>query len=284
MIKIIQSWEEMQSIGIQLMREKQSHGFVPTMGALHEGHLSLVKESIKENHINTVSIYVNPTQFGANEDLSKYPRTFEKDMELLEELNGVNYCFFPSDSIMYPRGYQTYVQNEIMSQVMCGVSRPVHFKGVTTIVSKLLNIVMPTISYFGQKDYQQYLIIKQMVADLNMPVQIKALPIVREADGLAMSSRNKYLTKPQREQAVCLYKALQYAQQKIKEGIFDVNRLKEMLHYFFNEYPLAKVDYIEIRDSNNLDTLDTVKDQALLALAVYFNSTRLIDNAVLSIQ
>ena len=269
----------------RIKKEKQkgrSVSFVPTMGAIHKGHLSLIKEARKRGDILVVSIFVNPTQFGPKEDLRKYPRSFLKDKKLLKE-NGVDILFYPTAKEMYPEGYSTYVTEEVLSKAMCGLSRPGHFRGVTTVVLKLFNIVQPDIAFFGRKDYQQAQIIKRMAKDLNFPVKIRILPIIREPDGLAMSSRNSYLNKKQRVDALCLSQALEAARVIIKQGerrsSVVIKKIKSIVRFKKS----AKIDYIEICDSDDLRSLKMIKDKVLVALAVYIGKTRLIDNIVFKV-
>jgi len=256
--------------------EGKKIGFVPTMGYLHEGHLSLVQQSKKKADITVVSIYVNPIQFGPNEDLDKYPRDIERDEKLLQDLE-VDYLFYPDDSIMYPEGFQTYVEVVNLTDLLCGKSRPGHFRGVTTVVAKLFNIVLPDIAFFGQKDYQQALVIKRMVNDLNFPLEIEVCPIVREHDGLAMSSRNAYLSEEERKIAPNFYKTLQIGMEKARES----GNLMEIKSWIIGELEgLAgvKVDYIEFVDANTLEKLDKYRKPILLAGAIFLGKTRLIDN------
>lgn len=282
-MKIIEQPKEMQKEIISLKREGKTIGFVPTMGALHEGHLSLVRQSKKENNITVVSIFVNPTQFGPNEDFNRYPRQFEKDRDLLEK-EGVDYIFYPSVSDMYPDGYETFIILEKLPNHLCGLSRPGHFRGVATVVAKLFNIVQPDKAYFGQKDYQQAQIVKKMVRDLNFPVEIVVMPIIRENDGLAMSSRNIYLSSEERKNATVLYKSLQRAKEIIKSGERDVKKIKEEMRKIISSVP-SKIDYIEVVDPITLESLDTIPSDGsvVVALAVFIGSARLIDNEIVYI-
>ena len=247
------------------------------MGYLHEGHLSLMRRARPQCDILVVSIFVNPTQFGPNEDFERYPRDFERDERLCREV-GVDVVFYPTADAMYPRPYLTYVHVEKLSETMCGASRPGHFRGVTTVVTKLFNIVQPHIAVFGQKDYQQSLIIRQMVRDLNFDVEIDVAPIVREADGLAMSSRNKYLSPEERQQALVLYRSLTRAEELIREGERNVDTLLQAMKTVISEAPDARIDYIAIVDAETLEPLSTVRHNTVIALAVYIGTTRLIDN------
>jgi len=253
-------------------------GFVPTMGALHGGHISLVKRAKQENDITVVSIFVNPIQFGPSEDFKKYPRDFEGDTEkLLKE--GTDILFLPVVSLMYNEGFSTYVEVEKISEKLCGAFRPGHFRGVATVVTKLLNIVKPTRAYFGQKDFQQSIVIKQLVKDLDMDTDIVTCPIVREQDGLAMSSRNTYLNEMQRKAATVIYKSLTEASDLIKSGIMDGFYIKGFLRDRLLEEPLISgIDYAGVYDTATLDELTEIKSEALLAAAVRIGDTRLIDN------
>jgi pantoate--beta-alanine ligase len=302
-VQIVKSIAAMQSLAKKWRRAGIQTGFVPTMGYLHEGHLSLVqraRQAVGKNGKVVVSIYVNPTQFAPTEDLSKYPRDLKRDLKLLREL-GVDVVFTPTDKEMYPRwgeatdepglamtargdarpttSFSTYVVEEKLSRPMEGASRPTHFRGVTTVVAKLFNIVLPDIAVFGQKDFQQAAIIKRMVADLNFPVQIIVAPTHREADGLAMSSRNKYLDAEQRAQAVILFHALQAAKKAVAKKSIPAARLKNDLRQFITAAPLARLDYVEFFDPETLQPVAQVKRGAHMALAVFFGRTRLIDNA-----
>ncbi len=286
-MRIVSRAAAMQQLALRWKRAGVKIGFVPTMGYLHDGHLSLVREARKrvgKNGIVVVSIYVNPTQFAPTEDLSKYPRDLKRDLKLCRD-EGVDVVFTPGDAEMYPGKaegkYSTYVVEENLGRVMEGAVRPVHFRGVTTVVAKLFNLVLPDVSIFGQKDFQQAAIIKRMVMDLNFPVQIIVAPTRREPDGLAMSSRNKYLDAEQRAQAVILFHALQAAKNAIAKKPVTAARLKKDLQAFLTAAPLARLDYVEFFDPETLQPVAQVKRGAHMALAVYFGKTRLIDNAKL---
>ena len=279
-MKIIKDIKEIQKLTGNLKREGKSIGFVPTMGYLHEGHLSLVRESIKENNITFVSIFVNPTQFGPAEDFSSYPRDLERDRELLEN-EGVDYLFYPTNETMYPPGYLTFANVNLLDETLCGRRRKGHFRGVVTVVLKLFNIVQPDSTYFGQKDAQQALIIRQMIKDLNLNIRFRVLPIVRENDGLAMSSRNRYLTTEEREQAVALYKSLKKAEELFENGERSSLKIKQEILKILYSHDLLKIDYVEIVDLAKLRPLNIVKDKALVAVAVYLGKARLIDNTIL---
>ena len=255
---------------------KGTIGFVPTMGYLHEGHLSLVRAARKETDTVIVSIFVNPSQFNPNEDLDEYPRDIDRDIRLLFELN-VDYIFLPTENEMYPDGYKTWVNVEKITQILCGKSRPTHFRGVTTIVAKLMNIVDPDFIYMGEKDFQQMVVLKQMAKDLNFRTKIIGCPIIREKDGLAMSSRNKYLSKQGRKNALCLQKSLLLAQKRFNEKVFTSNKIiAEMANLIENNKGV--VDYIEIVDSYTLEHLSELKKGCRILVAAIIENTRLIDN------
>lgn len=268
----------MQKLANKLREEGKSIGFVPTMGALHEGHLSLMHRAKRENDILVISIFVNPTQFAPGEDYRRYPRPFEKD-RLLAQKEGVDIIFYPSVSEMYGKEYSTYVEVERLSEGLCGQFRPGHFRGVASVVCKLFNIVKPNVAYFGQKDYQQLRIVNRMVEDLNMEVEIRECPIVREPDGLAMSSRNSYLSPQERKEALSLYRALNCAKSLINKGksIYDIISQMEKI---IEREPHAKIDYIKIVDPQTLEEVKKIRvgRKVLLALAVWIGKTRLIDN------
>lgn len=257
-------------------------GLVPTMGALHEGHLSLARKSVSENHFNVVSIFVNPLQFGPNEDYEKYPKVFEEDCRLLDEI-GIDAVFHPDASVFYPADFETRVNVKGVTEILCGASRPGHFEGVTTVVAKLFNVVQPDIAYFGEKDYQQFLTIKRMVEDLNMPVRVVGLPTVRESDGLAMSSRNKYLSPEARVMANGLYFGLMEMRNRFNDGIDDASRLIQMgMAEMMKRMGLAekfKIEYVEIADPETLEkrNMTVLKGDRALA-AIRLDGTRLIDN------
>ena len=257
-------------------------GFVPTMGALHEGHLSLIRRAKKENDLVIVSIFVNPTQFGPNEDFETYPRNAMHDTNMAYEA-GADVVFNPTVREMYPEGSSTWVNVEgDITSVMCGASRPTHFRGVTTVVNKLLNIVEPNKAYFGQKDAQQAAVLKKMVRDLHLNVELVICPIVREADGLALSSRNVYLSDEERSQAVILYEALQLARDTYMDGESDVETLIQLIKDKIETMPLAKIDYVNIYAYPSLAPIDQIKQTSIAAVAVQFGKTRLIDNVILN--
>ena len=284
-MRIVPTVTAMQKLALRWKRAGIKIGFVPTMGYLHAGHLSLVREARKyvgKNGVVVVSIYINPTQFAPTEDLSKYPRDLQRDLKMCHEA-GVDIVFTPSDAEMYPSNadskYSTYVIEENLGRVMEGAARPAHFRGVTTVVAKLFNLVLPDVSVFGQKDFQQAAIIQRMVSDLNYPVKTIVAPTCREADGLALSSRNKYLDPEQRAQAVILFHALQAAKKAVAKKAISSARLKADLKEFITAAPLARLDYLEFFDPGTLQPVSSVKRGRQMALAVYFGKTRLIDNA-----
>jgi pantoate--beta-alanine ligase len=282
-MKIIKKVSDMRMLIKDLKKNGLTVGFVPTMGYLHDGHLSLVKNSKKENDFTIVSIFVNPTQFGPNEDLESYPRDFSRDSELLESLK-VDCVFAPDVKEMYPNNFSTYVVPKDLTDVLCGARRPGHFRGVTTIVSKLFNIIQPDRAYFGQKDAQQFFVLKRMVRDLNFDIELRRIPIVREPDGLAMSSRNIYLTKEERKDAVLLYKSLKLAEEMIERGERDSKKIIFSMRSLISKSPHAKIDYVEIVDTTNLRPLDRISGEVLIALAVYFGKARLIDNTIVRLD
>jgi len=255
-------------------------GLVPTMGFLHEGHLSLIRRARDECDHVVVSIFVNPTQFGPKEDLSKYPRDIERDLKLIEPL-GTDLVWMPSAEIMYPQGYQTWVEVEAITSPLEGAMRPGHFKGVTTIVAKLFNGVQPHKAYFGQKDAQQVAVIRQMVRDLNFPLEIVVCPIVREPDGLAMSSRNVYLDPEQRKAATVLFRSLSAAKEAYEKDERDAEKVRGKMKEVLAGEPLAEPQYVSCADYDTLEELNEIKGKALLSMAVFIGKTRLIDNFVL---
>ena len=256
-------------------------GFVPTMGFLHAGHISLVKQSRKDNASTIVSIFVNPTQFGPKEDFEKYPRDEERDLAMLGKA-GSDVVFMPAANEMYPQGFHTWVEVKGITERLEGAVRPGHFKGVATVCHKLFNIVQPDKAYFGQKDAQQVRVIQKMVADLNMDLEIVCLPTLRQADGLAMSSRNAYLNTAQRKAATVLYRALLKAKEMRQAGEHDSETIRRAMMEMIQAEPLAKIDYVSIADTISLQELEQIHSQALVSLAVRFGKTRLIDNIVLT--
>ena len=276
-MRVIETIDELR----RLRREfAEPVGFVPTMGYLHEGHLSLVKRARTENKSVVVSIFVNPTQFGPQEDFRTYPRDTQRDLALLEE-EETDVVFMPSETEMYPAGFSGWVEVSKLTERLEGTSRPGHFKGVTTVVAKLFNIVEPTKAYFGQKDAQQAIVINKMVADLNMNPEVVTCPTIREADGLAMSSRNIYLNPDERQAALVLYQALKLAQKLWVKGERDAKRIRQQMTGLIQKQPLANIDYVSIADPKTLEELEKVIPPALASLAVRFGKTRLIDNVVL---
>jgi pantoate--beta-alanine ligase len=279
-MRVCHTIDEIRAAGRAARREGKSLGLVPTMGALHEGHLSLMRAAKAQCDLVVASIFVNPLQFGPNEDLGQYPRKFERDRELLKQ-EGVNFIFAPRVEEMYPAGTVTHVNVEGLSDKLCGRSRPGHFRGVTTVVAKLFNIVEPDRAYFGQKDAAQATIIRRMVRDLNIPVQVVVCPIVREPDGLAMSSRNAYLDAQQRKSALVLRRSLTTVQERFDQGERTVPALIEAGMQVFAAVSSVRLDYFEIVDPATLDPVDDLSLQALVAVAAFVESVRLIDNIVL---
>ncbi len=265
--KLVREWK---SAGLSI-------GLVPTMGYLHEGHASLIKKAREENDRVIVSDFVNPIQFGVGEDLESYPRDFEADCNLCESL-GVDLIFHPSPEEMYLPGFHSHVGVDTLSTNLCGKSRPIHFNGVCTVVTKLFNISEADRAYFGQKDAQQLCIVKRMVRDLNMNISIIGCPIIREDDGLAKSSRNTYLNTEERQAALILHKALTQGEELVKSGETDASKVKQAITDIINTEPLAKIDYVEIVDASELQAVETINGEILCAIAVYIGKTRLIDN------
>jgi len=275
-MRSVKTLDELHSARISL---NGTVGLVPTMGFLHEGHLSLIHRAREECDQVVISIFVNPTQFGKNEDLSKYPRDIDRDLKLIEPL--ADLVWMPTAEIMYPKGYQTWVEVEAITSPLEGSMRPGHFKGVTTVVAKLFNGVQPHKAYFGQKDAQQAAVIRQMVRDLNFPLEVVVCPIVREADGLAMSSRNVYLDPEQRKAATVLFRSLNAAKDLFENDERNAERIRGMMKEVLATEPLADVQYVSCADYNTLEELDMIKGKALLSMAVFIGKTRLIDNFVL---
>ena len=277
-MQIIDSVKAMQEIGNNWDAGKRI-GFVPTMGYFHQGHLSLIAEANKQSEITVVSIFVNPSQFGPSEDFDSYPRDMQRDLELLCNYK-VDYVFSPSSEQMYPQDYRTWVEVEGISSILCGASRPGHFRGVATVILKLINIIKPNLMFMGEKDFQQVTVLKKVLKDLNCITQIVPCHIIREEDGLAMSSRNIYLNPEQRKQALCLFKAIQQAQTQYKQGIRDTiflqNKAAELV-----KISGGKVDYISFVEPNTLQEVNIADDNTRILLAVFIGKTRLIDNAPL---
>jgi pantoate--beta-alanine ligase len=279
-MKVIKKTDELRRRVSGAKSRGMSIGLVPTMGYLHEGHLSLVRQSLQKADVTVVSIFVNPAQFGPREDFKEYPRDLNRDSEILER-EGVDYLFVPEAGEMYPPGYKTYVEVHDLQDKLCGRFRPGHFRGVCTVVLKLFNIINPDISFFGQKDAQQAIILKRMVKELNLNVNIEVSPIIREEDGLALSSRNKYLTQEERKAALVLSKSLEEAQSMMEKGQRDsaaiIRRMKEII----GREPLARVEYLGIVEMDELKPITKIEKEALAALAVFIGKVRLIDNTIL---
>lgn len=278
-MRLLRTIKEMKKVVRELKSQGRIIGFVPTMGYLHEGHLGLVRESIRKADSTVVSIFVNPTQFDPREDFKEYPRDLKRDSEILEK-EGVDFLFVPDADEIYPDGYKTYVEVHDLQDRLCGRTRTGHFRGVCTIVLKLFNIVLPDVSFFGQKDAQQAIILKRMVKDLDLDVKIEVLPIVREKDGLALSSRNTCLNPEERKAALSLSKSLIEARMKIEKGERDSEKIIQRMRKIIGEEPLAELDYIEIIEMNELNPITRVEKEALIALAVFIGKARLIDNII----
>ena len=276
-MQVINTIAEMRKLRRQL---SEPVGFVPTMGYFHEGHLSLVRQARKENPTVVVSIFVNPTQFGPGEDFQDYPRDLNRDLGLLER-EKVDIVFVPSEEEMYPRDFNSWVDVEKVTERLEGASRSGHFRGVATICAKLFNIIQPTRAYFGQKDAQQAIVIKKMVADLNMNLEIVVVPTVRESNGLAMSSRNTYLNPEERQAATVLFKALSLARELWQGGEKDADKIRHQMTSLIQKEPLAKIDYVSIADANTMEELKKIDRPAIVFLAVRIGKTRLIDNVIL---
>ena len=279
MIKIVHTVKEVREQIKQWRKQGLSIGFVPTMGYLHEGHQSLIQKAVEENDKTVVSVFVNPMQFAPSEDLESYPRDLEADARLCEQ-TGADLIFNPESEEMYTEGFCSFVDMNGPTAELCGKSRPIHFRGVCTVVSKLFNIVTPDKAYFGQKDAQQLAVIKRMVIDLNIPIEIVGCPIIRETDGLAKSSRNTYLNAEERKAALILSETIFMAQQLVKDGLTDARKLVELMKKNIETEPLAKIDYVEVVDFNDISVKDTISDNTLVAMAVYIGKTRLIDNFI----
>ncbi|MFN3407092.1 MAG: pantoate--beta-alanine ligase [Caldimicrobium sp.] len=282
-MEIIKKIKEMQDLANSWRREGKIIGFVPTMGYLHEGHLSLVRSARKRADRVVVSIFVNPLQFGPKEDFHKYPRDPERDIALLEK-EKVDVVFTPDPTEMYPPSFQTYVEVTELTKGLCGAYRPGHFKGVTTVVLKLFNIVKPHFAIFGEKDYQQLKVIERMVKDLNLDIEIMSHPTVRERDGLAMSSRNTYLNEEERRSALSLYQSLKLAERLILGGERKASRIKELMKDYIEKFPYTQVQYIEIVNPKTLQSIEEINRDVLIALAVFVGTTRLIDNRLIKVE
>jgi len=279
-MEIIKTIPEMRSTLQKYRKEEQVIGLVPTMGYFHEGHLSLMDIAREKSDVLVISIFVNPTQFGPDEDLDRYPRDIERDEKLARE-RGVDYIFYPDEEEMYSPNFCTYVKNIELSNLLCGATRENHFRGVTTVVSKLFNIINPDLAVFGQKDHQQAIIIKRMVKDLNFPVEIVLGDIIREEDGLAKSSRNTYLTAKERQQAPIIYQALKEAKNMVDRGKRSTEKLKKFIHDRIDSVELADIEYVEIVEDTMLESVDQIQPSTFAAVAVWFGDTRLIDNIIL---
>ena len=271
----------------EMIAQEKSAGrkiaLIPTMGYLHRGHLALVEQAKQTGAFVVLSIFVNPLQFGPSEDYSTYPRDLERDARLVEEA-GVDALFHPTDQEMYPHPMVTYVEVGQLDTVLCGAKRPGHFRGVVTVVSKLFHIVQPDLSFFGQKDYQQCLIIQRMVSDLNLPIDVCPVPIVREQDGLAISSRNVFLTPEQRQEASILSKSLYEAELSIRAGVRSAREIERQLREIITRGSHGIIDYVEVRDARDLSEVTAIESTVIIALAVQFGSTRLIDNKVVGVE
>lgn len=281
-MKIVSTIEEVRAQVKEWKKEGQSIGFVPTMGYLHEGHMSLI-DAAGENDKVVVSIFVNPMQFGPMEDLASYPRDLEHDAKLCEE-HGVDLIFHPTPEEMYGDQFYSYVDMDVLTKELCGLSRPVHFRGVCTVVTKLFNIVTPDRAYFGQKDAQQLAVIKRMVKDLNMPLTITGCPIIREADGLAKSSRNTYLSIEEREAALVLSRSIFLGKEMVEKGERDCKRILAAMTAEIEKEPLAKIDYVKIVDLDTMQQVEKIDRGILAAIAVYIGKTRLIDNFMYELE
>lgn len=282
MIQVVHTVKEVRETVAKWRKEGLSVGFVPTMGYLHEGHKSLIDRAVKENDAVAVSIFVNPMQFAPSEDLDSYPRDLDADAKLCEAA-GAKLIFNPEPEEMYEEGFCSFVDMTGPTAELCGKSRPIHFRGVCTVVNKLFNIVQPDRAYFGQKDAQQLAVIKRMVTDLNIPIEIVGCPIIREDDGLAKSSRNTYLNVQERKAALILSKTIFMGKRMIEEGKRDVKTVTDAMKRNIESEPLARVDYVEAVDFSNIQKIDTIKGEVLVAIAVYIGKTRLIDNFIISV-
>ena len=281
-MEIINTISRMKSVCRAETRAGKNIGFVPTMGYWHEGHLSLIRAARKKCQVVVVSIFVNPMQFGPQEDYQQYPRDLSRDARLAHA-EGVDYIFYPSVEEIYPQGFKTAVEIRELSDKLCGKSRPGHFQGVATVVLKLFNIVKPDVAFFGQKDAQQAIIIKQMIDDLNLDVELVIMPIIREDDGLALSSRNLYLNPEERKAATILYKTLMKAKELVLEGERKTSAIISYINQLIAKEPIARVDYISITGAENLHEMDIIEGKVLIALAVVIGKTRLIDNIILEV-
>ncbi|MCR5082344.1 MAG: pantoate--beta-alanine ligase [Parasporobacterium sp.] len=282
-MKVVHTIKEVRQEVENWRKEGKSVGFVPTMGYLHEGHQSLIANSVKDNDKTVVSVFVNPMQFGVGEDLESYPRDLEKDTKLCEE-TGADLIFNPEPEEMYAKGFCSFVDMNGLTKELCGKSRPIHFRGVCTVVSKLFNIVRPDKAYFGQKDAQQLAVIKRMVADLNIAVEVIGCPIIREEDGLAKSSRNTYLSAEERKAALILSKSIFAGKKMVEEGMRDSKELIKAMSDIINTEKLAKIDYVDVVDFETIEKCDKIQGETLVAIAVYIGKTRLIDNFIVDVK
>lgn len=278
-MQVVKTAEEVRKIVNEWRKEGKSIGFVPTMGYLHEGHQSLIRNAVNDNDKVVVSIFVNPMQFGVNEDLESYPRDFERDSKMCEDMNA-DLIFNPEPSEMYKKNFCSFVDMNGLTKGLCGKTRPIHFRGVCTVVTKLFNIVKPDKAYFGQKDAQQLAVIKRMVKDLDMDIEIVGCPIIRESDGLAKSSRNTYLNEEERKAAVVLSRALKLGKALVDSGEVSAEKVIKLVREEIESEPLAKVDYVEAVDFERLENVDVIDKGVLVAIAVYIGKTRLIDNFI----
>jgi pantoate--beta-alanine ligase len=282
-MRVVKSIKTMRALIKKAKAQNKTVGFVPTMGALHEGHRSLVCKCRRENGLSVMSIFVNPKQFGPREDFAKYPRDQKRD-ELFAKNENVDIIFYPSERLIYPNGYLTYVQVEQYSSRMCGVTRPGHFRGVTTVMVKLLNIITPDVLYLGQKDAQQAVILNKMVEDLNFPVTIKMCPIIRDRDGLAMSSRNTYLTSRQRQEAPMLFQSLKKAKRMIRNGEHNAKKIMRVIRSSIVNNTCGKIVYVVCMHASTLASMKYIRGKVMIALSVKFGHTRLIDNIIINVK
>ena len=279
-MKLVHTIKEVREIVSEWRKEGLTVGLVPTMGYLHEGHQSLIRKSVEQNDRTVVSVFVNPIQFGPTEDLEAYPRDINRDMKAVEEVGG-DLIFNPEPAEMYPGHFTSFIDTTETTELLCGAVRPIHFRGVCTVVGKLFNIVLPDNAYFGQKDAQQLATIRRFVRDLNFPVEIVACPIVREEDGLAKSSRNTYLSPVERQAALILSQSLKKGKALIEQGEKSAEKVKEVITESLKTEPLARIDYVEVVDFENIQRVETIEGETLVAIAVYIGKTRLIDNFII---
>lgn len=280
-MQVVKTISEVRKIISSWRKEGLSVGLVPTMGFLHEGHQSLIEKSVSQNDRTVVSVFVNPIQFGPNEDLEAYPRDLEHDKALVEKAGG-NLIFHPEPSEMYPGHFTSFIDTTETTELLCGAVRPIHFRGVCTVVGKLFNIVCPDRAYFGQKDAQQLATIRRFVRDLNFPIEIIPCPIIREEDGLAKSSRNTYLSPEERQAALILSKSLRLGKEAIENGEDNPQRVINIIKENLSTEPLARIDYVEIVDFENIQRVEKIEGETLVAIAVYIGKTRLIDNFIIT--